>query len=284
VARIELKSNGRSSLLAAVKVIGKIVGDRADRFSDVPEVRRVVRKAKQTRIAELHGGFRGREQPPTSGETLAEDSPSGLQLLDAGVPAYRAAVALDNRNFGVANDAVATVVSCLKVVDASAAGIDDGPLAALKTEAAGVRISVAADLVANCFFATESSEAQGAEQLQLARPAREPALASSMAVQYDVCYDSARNSGQNIPSIHFPPGVAARRPAQMVDAIVDHVSASPVALTNMAAAPPIASCLPAVRAPVIVVMGIRVMVTPMTIVLIVMIVGPRGGDPCRRGH
>lgn len=60
--------------------------------------------------------------------------------------AYRAAVALDNRNFGVANDDVARVVASLNGVDATAAGVDNASLAAVKSEAAGVRISVATNL------------------------------------------------------------------------------------------------------------------------------------------
>ena len=68
------------------------------------------------------------------------------RLLSADTWAYRAAVSLDNRNFGVANDDMAKVVASLNAVDASAAGIDDGALAALKAEAAAVRISVAVNL------------------------------------------------------------------------------------------------------------------------------------------
>jgi hypothetical protein len=71
---------------------------------------------------------------------------SANQLLNADVWAYRAAVALDNRNFGVANDAVAGVVASLNAVDAAAAGVDGGSLASAKSEAAGVRISVATNL------------------------------------------------------------------------------------------------------------------------------------------
>ncbi len=70
------------------------------------------------------------------------------QLLSADTWAYRAAVALDNRNFGVANDDVAQVVVSLNAVDAAAAGINTRSLVALKTEAAGVRISVATNLEA----------------------------------------------------------------------------------------------------------------------------------------
>ncbi len=70
------------------------------------------------------------------------------RLLSADTWAYRAAVSLDNRNFGVANDDMAKVVASLNAVDASAAGIDGAPLAALKTEAAAVKISVAVNLEA----------------------------------------------------------------------------------------------------------------------------------------
>ena len=79
------------------------------------------------------------------------------QLLTADVWAYRAAAALDSRNFGIANDAVAQVVTSLNKVDVAAAGLDNGPLAAVKTEAAGVRISVATNL-----------EAQRAQLIRLA--------------------------------------------------------------------------------------------------------------------
>jgi len=81
-----------------------------------------------------------------SARTKVASLQSFRQLLTADVWAYRAAVALDNRNFGVANDDVAKVVASLSAVDASAAGLDNGSLTALKTEAAGVRISVATNL------------------------------------------------------------------------------------------------------------------------------------------
>jgi hypothetical protein len=81
-----------------------------------------------------------------SAQTQIASLQSFKQLLNADVWAYRAAVALDNRNFGVANDAVATVVASLNAVDPSAAGLDSGSLAALKSEAAAVKISVATNL------------------------------------------------------------------------------------------------------------------------------------------
>ena len=81
-----------------------------------------------------------------SAQTQVASLQSVKQLLTAEVWAYRAAVALDNRNFGVANDAVAKVVTSLNNVDTAAAGLDNGPLAALKTEAGDVKISVATNL------------------------------------------------------------------------------------------------------------------------------------------
>ena len=96
------------------------------------------------------GRGRGRPRTPTPGLQGAQARVASLQsarqLLNADVWAYRAAVALDNRNFGVANDAVAGVVASLSAVDAAAAGVDGGSLASVKTEAAGVRISVATNL------------------------------------------------------------------------------------------------------------------------------------------
>lgn len=81
-----------------------------------------------------------------SAQTQVASLQSVKELLTADVWAYRAAVALDNRNFGVANDDVAKVVANLNAVDASAAGLDNGSLTALKTEVAGVKISVATNL------------------------------------------------------------------------------------------------------------------------------------------
>jgi predicted secreted protein len=73
---------------------------------------------------------------------------SANTLLTANVWAYRATVALDNRNFGLANDAVANVVASLNGVDAAAAGLDSAALKALQVEAAGVKIAVATNLEA----------------------------------------------------------------------------------------------------------------------------------------
>lgn len=68
------------------------------------------------------------------------------RLLAANVWAYRAAVALDNRNFGVANDAIAKVVANLNGVDGATAGLDSAAVMAVKKEALGVKISVALNL------------------------------------------------------------------------------------------------------------------------------------------
>ncbi|HVA28480.1 MAG TPA: hypothetical protein VNF68_09890 [Candidatus Baltobacteraceae bacterium] len=70
------------------------------------------------------------------------------QLLTANVWAYRAAYALDNRNFGVANDDAAKVVASLKAVNASDAGVDSNAVATLREGAARIKISVAQNLEA----------------------------------------------------------------------------------------------------------------------------------------
>lgn len=67
-------------------------------------------------------------------------------LLSANVWTYRAAVALDNRNFGVANDAVSKAAANLGAVDATAAGVNAEAMTSLKKEAAGIKISVAINL------------------------------------------------------------------------------------------------------------------------------------------
>ena len=79
------------------------------------------------------------------------------RLLAADMWAYRAAVALDNRNFGVANDAMAKVTASLNRVDPAAAGIADAAVSKVKSEAAAVRIAVAQNL-----------EAQRTQLIQLA--------------------------------------------------------------------------------------------------------------------
>ncbi len=84
----------------------------------------------------------------TAAKAQVDSLRAANQLLTAGLWAYRAGISLDQRNFGLANEAMANVVASLKGVDAAAAGIDAHALAAVQAEAAGVRISVAADLEA----------------------------------------------------------------------------------------------------------------------------------------
>ena len=73
---------------------------------------------------------------------------SANALLVANVWAYRATSALDDRNYGLANDAAGNVVTGLNGVDAAASGINAVTLRAIQSEAAGVKISVASDLQA----------------------------------------------------------------------------------------------------------------------------------------
>jgi hypothetical protein len=79
------------------------------------------------------------------------------QLLAADAWTYRAAAALDNRNFGVAGDAMAKVEASLNRLDPAAAGVGDAAVARVRSEAAAVRISVAQNL-----------EAQRGQVIQLA--------------------------------------------------------------------------------------------------------------------
>jgi type II secretory pathway pseudopilin PulG len=81
-----------------------------------------------------------------SAQTQVASLQSVNQLLTANVWAYRAAVALDNRNFGFANDAVVNVVASLNDVNATTADLDSKSLKALQNEAANVKISVATNL------------------------------------------------------------------------------------------------------------------------------------------
>lgn len=68
------------------------------------------------------------------------------ELLRANGWAYRAAIALDNRNFGLANDGMAKVSQNLSAVDAQRAGLDQASLSAVMAEAASLKIAVATDL------------------------------------------------------------------------------------------------------------------------------------------
>jgi type II secretory pathway pseudopilin PulG len=86
------------------------------------------------------------EQQYAAAKTQIASLQSFNQLLTANVWAYRAAVALDNRNFGFANDAVVNVVASLNDVNAATADLDSKSLKALQNEAANVKISVATNL------------------------------------------------------------------------------------------------------------------------------------------
>jgi len=67
-------------------------------------------------------------------------------LLSANVWTYRAAAALDERNFGVANEAVGQAAARLKAVDPAVAGLDAAAVTAVQAEAADIHISVASNL------------------------------------------------------------------------------------------------------------------------------------------
>lgn len=69
-----------------------------------------------------------------------------VDLLSANVWVYKATTALDNRNFGLANDAMANAVTRLRRIEAEAANVEPGALAAAQRDAAALKISVATDL------------------------------------------------------------------------------------------------------------------------------------------
>ena len=79
-------------------------------------------------------------------QTKLSAAQSTNKLLGASVLTYRAMVALDNRNFGVANDDVAKALASLNAIGEPGTGIDGAALSALKKQAAGVKIRVATDL------------------------------------------------------------------------------------------------------------------------------------------
>jgi len=106
-------------------------------------VHQAARDRDATAAAQRHSAV---EAQFKGAQSQVDSLKSANQILTANVWAYRAAVALDNRNFGVANDAVAEVVASLGAVDADAANLDSNALETLKREAAAVKISVAADL------------------------------------------------------------------------------------------------------------------------------------------
>ncbi|MDB5479047.1 MAG: hypothetical protein JWO83_100 [Caulobacteraceae bacterium] len=81
-------------------------------------------------------------------ESKLRSAQSANQLLLADLWIYRAAAELDERNFGLANKAVAKSVAALNGVKPTEAGIEAAPLAAVRAEAARVNIAVATDLAA----------------------------------------------------------------------------------------------------------------------------------------
>ena len=86
------------------------------------------------------------DQKVATAEIQVASLRSANALLMANVWAYRATAALDERNFGLANDAAGNVVTGLNGVDAAASGINAVTLKAVQAEAASVKISVATDL------------------------------------------------------------------------------------------------------------------------------------------
>lgn len=69
-----------------------------------------------------------------------------VDLLAANVWVYKATTALDNRNFGLANDAMANAVTRLRRIEAGPANVEPGALATVQSDAAALRINVATDL------------------------------------------------------------------------------------------------------------------------------------------
>ncbi|MHB8441406.1 MAG: hypothetical protein ACYC8W_07245 [Candidatus Tyrphobacter sp.] len=68
------------------------------------------------------------------------------RLLRASNAVYRAAAALDDRNFGTANTYVNDAIAYLRAVDPAAIGVDPQKVAALESQAVGARTSVATNL------------------------------------------------------------------------------------------------------------------------------------------
>lgn len=71
---------------------------------------------------------------------------SRVDLLTANVWVYKASTALDNRNFGEANEAMAIAVTRLNSLDAGAANLDNTALAAVRSDASALKIAVTTHL------------------------------------------------------------------------------------------------------------------------------------------
>lgn len=85
------------------------------------------------------------EQLQTTEQELAATQNRNL-LLTARTDLYRAAAALDQRNFGIANTHLRQVEQALGKVDAASAGLDVAGLNQLRSSLDGLNINVATDL------------------------------------------------------------------------------------------------------------------------------------------
>ena len=103
------------------------------------------------------GGYLTRDLPArkaiaeaqTARDAAESDRQAGIaagQLLTANVWVYRAAAALDDRNFGVANDAMGEAVKALEAVSLSDGDPRRAGVAEAITAARGLNISVATNL------------------------------------------------------------------------------------------------------------------------------------------
>ncbi|MBP6546562.1 MAG: hypothetical protein KA220_07590 [Phenylobacterium sp.] len=86
------------------------------------------------------------EQKFIRAEARSQRLEAANQLLIASTWVYRSGVALDQRNFGVANDAMVNAVASLKAVRPETSGQDPAAITAIQKEAAAIKIAVATDL------------------------------------------------------------------------------------------------------------------------------------------
>lgn len=101
----------------------------------------------------IAGGIAAYFVGTTADRTKLQDAHSQLNalqstnaLLGANMWISRATVALDNRNFGVANESVSKAVKELSVVDSAAIGLDSTKLASLQKQAGAIKISIVTNL------------------------------------------------------------------------------------------------------------------------------------------
>lgn len=88
------------------------------------------------------------EQKIIRAEARSQRLEAANKLLIASTWVYRSSVALDQRNFGVANDAMVNAVASLKAVRPETSGQDPAAIIAIQKEAAAIKIAVATDLAA----------------------------------------------------------------------------------------------------------------------------------------